>query len=241
MADSTGMPFDDVAGWELELAICRPGVEQRNILALWLAQGGGRLHGDSIELPPAKAGSSGSAAIAAMASTMGLTVLSSGSSPPKVLREPLTPNNNIPSEATTAGQAKNKNMQLDLIDDFMQQAATPVRSRELKLRPQSPTKDAIDKEKLALLQIQRNIKENETISRRLVDKAIFTRFRTERDAWLNWASRAAPVIAVALGIDGVELAVLLEAAVREHQHELAGLASPMQGELRPPIGTGSGW
>lgn len=68
--------------------------------------------------------------------------------------------------------------------------------------------------------------EHEVKSGRLVDgaqaeAAVFTIARVERDAWVNWPSRVAPLIAADLGIDAVALAVALERYVREHLAERA--------------------
>lgn len=66
--------------------------------------------------------------------------------------------------------------------------------------------------------------EFESKAGRLVDAeqvrtSVFAIAREERDAWVNWPARIAPVLAVALGVDPVALAVELERHVREHLDE----------------------
>lgn len=56
---------------------------------------------------------------------------------------------------------------------------------------------------------------------------VFKLARTERDAWLNWPARISAQMASKLGLDAHAMHVALEAAVREHLHEL--------GELRPRV------
>ena len=55
------------------------------------------------------------------------------------------------------------------------------------------------------------------------EAAVFERARIERDAWTNWPSRVAPLIAAALEVDAVALAVQMERHVREHLAERANL------------------
>jgi hypothetical protein len=68
--------------------------------------------------------------------------------------------------------------------------------------------------------------EFEVKSGRLVDadaakKAVFDLSRQDRDSWANWPSRVAPLIAAELGVDLVNLAVILEKHVREQLAERA--------------------
>lgn len=69
--------------------------------------------------------------------------------------------------------------------------------------------------------------EHEVKSARLVDAAavsskVFNLARVERDAWLNWPSRIAPLLAAEFGIDSVAFTVALEKRVREHLSDRAG-------------------
>ncbi|CAO4184689.1 hypothetical protein [Methylorubrum extorquens] len=50
---------------------------------------------------------------------------------------------------------------------------------------------------------------------------VFDIARVERDAWVNWPSRVAPLIAAEIGVDAVALGVALERHVREHLAERA--------------------
>lgn len=63
-------------------------------------------------------------------------------------------------------------------------------------------------------------------SGRLVDaeaakKAVFDLSCQDRDSWANWPSRVTPLIAAELGVDLVNLAVILEKHVREQLAERA--------------------
>jgi hypothetical protein len=60
----------------------------------------------------------------------------------------------------------------------------------------------------------------------LVDRAqaiahVFKLARAERDAWLNWPARVSAQLAARLAVDPHTMHVALEAAVRDHLHELA--------------------
>lgn len=68
--------------------------------------------------------------------------------------------------------------------------------------------------------------EHEVKSERLVDgeaasAEVFNIARIERDAWVNWPSRIAPLLAAEFGIDSVAFTVALERHVREHLAERA--------------------
>lgn len=80
---------------------------------------------------------------------------------------------------------------------------------------------AMDAEKLELLKLDRARRAGDLVERAAVERAVFARFRMERDAWSSWATRVAPVLAAELGCDGVILATALERMVRQHQAELA--------------------
>lgn len=59
----------------------------------------------------------------------------------------------------------------------------------------------------------------------LIDRAaalahVFALARAERDAWLNWPTRIAAVIAAELGVDAHTMHVVLEREVRAHLEEL---------------------
>lgn len=63
----------------------------------------------------------------------------------------------------------------------------------------------------------------------LVDKAratatVFALARRERDAWVGWPARAAALIAAELQVDAHTVEQVLEAHVRRHLEELAGIA-----------------
>lgn len=51
--------------------------------------------------------------------------------------------------------------------------------------------------------------------------------REERDAWLNWPARVAPILAAEFGSDPRRMQVLLEDHIRQHLHELA--------EIKPDV------
>lgn len=79
----------------------------------------------------------------------------------------------------------------------------------------------LDHERLELLRLEKAQRQGTLVERAAVERAVFRRFRFERDAWAAWCARTAPVIAARFGVDGVELATVLEQLVREHQAELA--------------------
>ncbi len=64
-------------------------------------------------------------------------------------------------------------------------------------------------------------KEGRLVDADRVRTSVFAIAREERDAWINWPARVAPVMAAALGVDPVALAVELERHVREHLTERA--------------------
>ena len=66
----------------------------------------------------------------------------------------------------------------------------------------------------------------------LVDRAkavaqVFRLAREERDAWVNWPTRVAAMIAAELGVEAHQLHTVLERHVRDHLAELA--------EVRPNL------
>jgi len=68
----------------------------------------------------------------------------------------------------------------------------------------------------------------------LVDRAqaiahVFNLARAEREAWINWPNRIAPILAAELGIDEHTLFVALDAAVRAHLEELGEIKVKVDG------------
>lgn len=62
----------------------------------------------------------------------------------------------------------------------------------------------------------------------LIDRAaalahVFALARSERDAWLNWPTRIAAVLAAELGVDAHTMHVVLEREVRAHLDELGDM------------------
>lgn len=64
-------------------------------------------------------------------------------------------------------------------------------------------------------------KEGRLVDAERVRTSVFAIAREERDAWVNWPARVAPLMAATLGVDAVALAVELERHVRDHLSERA--------------------
>jgi len=74
--------------------------------------------------------------------------------------------------------------------------------------------------KAKIRQVELAEKKDELVDRARAIAHVYKLARAERDAWLNWPSRAAPMLAARFGIDEHELHVALDAAVRVHLEEL---------------------
>jgi len=72
-----------------------------------------------------------------------------------------------------------------------------------------------------LRELEFEVKSGRLVDGEQVQKAVFDIARVERDAWVNWPSRVAPLIAAEIGVDAVALGVALERHVREHLAERA--------------------
>lgn len=90
--------------------------------------------------------------------------------------------------------------------DAARTAETILKARERDLRMQVARGKLVDAER--------------------VGKVAFDVARRARDAWMNWPSRVAPLIAASLGCDQVNLAVELENHVRQHLAEHAERERP---------------
>lgn len=77
-----------------------------------------------------------------------------------------------------------------------------------------------------LLDIELKRKAGEFIDKADAERAIFSRARQERDAWLGFASRVAAVLAAETGVDPGRAFPVLDRLVREHLAELA--ATPLK-------------
>lgn len=78
--------------------------------------------------------------------------------------------------------------------------------------------------KAKIRQVELAEKKDELVDRARAIAHVFKLARAERDAWLNWPGRAAPLLAARFGVDEHALHVALDAAVREHLAELGELA-----------------
>ena len=83
--------------------------------------------------------------------------------------------------------------------------------------------------KAKIRQVELAEKKDELVDRARAIAHVFKLARAERDAWLNWPGRAAPMLAARFGLDEHALHMALDAAVREHLAEL--------GEIVPRIDT----
>ncbi|MGA0595410.1 hypothetical protein [Enterovirga sp. CN4-39] len=70
-----------------------------------------------------------------------------------------------------------------------------------------------------LRELEFEIKSGRLVDAERVQSSVFDIARIERDAWINWPARVAPLIAAEIGVDQVKLAVALERHVREHLAE----------------------
>jgi hypothetical protein len=78
--------------------------------------------------------------------------------------------------------------------------------------------------KAKIRQVELAEKKDELVDRARAIAHVFKLARAERDAWLNWPGRAAPMLAARFGLDEHALHVALDAAVREHLAELGEIA-----------------
>lgn len=82
----------------------------------------------------------------------------------------------------------------------------------------------LDTVRVARARLELDRQRGALVDRQSVEAAVFARARAERDAHMAWAVRVAPVIAVRLGIDAAVLLAQLEAEMRLHLEQLAGLS-----------------
>ena len=88
---------------------------------------------------------------------------------------------------------------------------------------QARTAHEIAKAQRARIEVQR-LRE-EVVDRGHATAKVFRLARRERDAWVNWPTRVAALMAAELGVDAHAMQKVLEAHVRDHLNELA--------EIRP--------
>ena len=84
---------------------------------------------------------------------------------------------------------------------------------------QARTAHEIAKAQRARIQVQR-LKE-EVVDRARATALVFRLARQERDAWVNWPSRVAALMASELGVEAHVMQKILESHVRAHLSELA--------------------
>jgi hypothetical protein len=78
-----------------------------------------------------------------------------------------------------------------------------------------------ERQRVALMRLEYKRKTGELIDRATAEKAVFTRARLERDAWLSWVTRAAPELSVELRADERAVFIALDRLVRRNLEELA--------------------
>lgn len=106
--------------------------------------------------------------------------------------------------------------------DAWERLSTPASKRPEKAAA-AATRDAIQAERLALLQIQRRKLEGELIERAAAQAAVYARAKAERDAHLAWLQRLTPVLAAELDVDPKLLFSRLDHHLREHLNDLSRL------------------
>jgi hypothetical protein len=70
-----------------------------------------------------------------------------------------------------------------------------------------------------LRELEYQVKAGQLVKAEVVRDKVFKFSREDRDAWMNWPARVAPLIAATMGIDQVALAVEMERYVRDHLAE----------------------
>lgn len=81
-------------------------------------------------------------------------------------------------------------------------------------------------QELLLLKMEIARKNGDLIDRKAAERTMFERGRYERDAWIGWISRTAPLLAATLGSDPAATFATLDKHVREHLAEFA--ATPLE-------------
>lgn len=74
---------------------------------------------------------------------------------------------------------------------------------------------------LRLLEMEAAKREGSLVERAAVDRFLFERARLERDAWVGFIARTAPLMAAKTGGDPAATFAFLDKAVRDHLAELA--------------------
>lgn len=89
--------------------------------------------------------------------------------------------------------------------------------------PKAPpsVRNLVEQERLELLRMEKAKKAGQLIDRAAVEATIFKRARLERDGWLAWAVRTAPILAGRFGIDERDAFAELDRLVRAQLAELA--------------------
>ena len=83
------------------------------------------------------------------------------------------------------------------------------------------TREALDLKRLEKLALEVEERRGALVERAAVERAVFSAFRVEREAWRAWAARTAPLLAHRFKLAELDLAVALDRAVAEHLDDLA--------------------
>lgn len=81
-----------------------------------------------------------------------------------------------------------------------------------------------ERERVRAMRLEYLRRSGRLVDREAAERAIFARARLERDAWLAFVSRSAPVLAAELGADERRAFQVLDRLVREQLDELATMA-----------------
>lgn len=127
---------------------------------------------------------------------------------------PVLPNGRIPIEAAQLWYQANVRHSAQAARKAADDLAKVKREREEAQRD--------------LLRLQVEEKAGRLIDKRKAMDAVFELARSERDSWLSWCSRVAPLMAGDLGCDLSKLYAALDREVRKH---LTELTTPHDGAL----------
>ena len=103
------------------------------------------------------------------------------------------------------------------------QNCSPSRRKALTDSQPTSSKAELEAIKVERAKLDLERERGNSINRFTAERVIFERARTERDAWIGWASRASVQIASELQTDPGDTFSLLDKMVRDHLADLADL------------------
>ena len=97
----------------------------------------------------------------------------------------------------------------------------PVRGEMSEARRQKMQADA------GLAKLKLRERDGALISREVVERFVFERARAERDVWIGWIARTAPILARELEVNSQKAFAILDRIVREHLQEISQAKTEM--------------